>query len=211
MPPAVSLEDGVVVPRTPRVASGFMDLAPVGADLPFCIGPTDWGFLFAYRRRLCEKSRRWRDDEAASAPEDCLSTLTSSMLLRMPLAPFEASQRKPFDEQFLAAQKAALEADQARLESELQAIAKKDAVGADYHARVEPIGRAPDENVLEEEQYEASRSVEQTLEVHLRDVNAALARLAAGTYGICARCGKPVDRARLEAEPAAATCVEHAR
>lgn len=40
---------------------------------------------------------------------------------------------------------------------------------------------------------------------------AALDRVAAGTYGICEVCGRPIPAARLEARPAATRCVEHAR
>jgi DnaK suppressor protein len=42
---------------------------------------------------------------------------------------------------------------------------------------------------------------------HLADIDAALARLDAGRYGTCERCGAPVSPARLEARPAAATCI----
>ena len=45
---------------------------------------------------------------------------------------------------------------------------------------------------------------------HLTEVDAATVRLAAGTYGTCEVCGEPIDRARLEARPTAATCVGHA-
>ena len=38
-------------------------------------------------------------------------------------------------------------------------------------------------------------------------LDAALARLAAGRYGVCARCGQPVGDDRLAARPAALTCV----
>lgn len=41
----------------------------------------------------------------------------------------------------------------------------------------------------------------------LDDVKAAMARLAAGTYGICARCGERIPDARLEAVPEATHCV----
>lgn len=40
---------------------------------------------------------------------------------------------------------------------------------------------------------------------------AALDRVAAGTYGVCEVCGRPIPAARLEARPAATRCVEHAR
>ncbi|UZN04126.1 TraR/DksA family transcriptional regulator [Cellulomonas sp. S1-8] len=43
----------------------------------------------------------------------------------------------------------------------------------------------------------------------LVEVDAALARLAAGTYGTCAVGGEPIDDARLEARPTATTCVAH--
>ena len=42
---------------------------------------------------------------------------------------------------------------------------------------------------------------------HLADIDAALARLDAGRYGICERCGTPIAPARLAARPAAATCI----
>jgi DnaK suppressor protein len=42
---------------------------------------------------------------------------------------------------------------------------------------------------------------------HLVEVDAALARIEAGTYGTCERCGRPIAVARLEARPVARTCV----
>ncbi len=42
---------------------------------------------------------------------------------------------------------------------------------------------------------------------HLAEVDAALARLAAGTYGVCERCGGPIPEGRLEVRPVARTCV----
>ena len=43
---------------------------------------------------------------------------------------------------------------------------------------------------------------------HLAQVDAALARLDAGTFGTCVRCGKPIADERLEALPWAAHCIE---
>jgi RNA polymerase-binding protein DksA len=42
---------------------------------------------------------------------------------------------------------------------------------------------------------------------HLEDVDAALARLADGRYGICERCGRPIAVERLQVRPTARTCV----
>ena len=42
---------------------------------------------------------------------------------------------------------------------------------------------------------------------HLAEVEAAVARLHAGTYGVCEACGGPVGVDRLEARPTARTCI----
>jgi RNA polymerase-binding transcription factor DksA len=44
-------------------------------------------------------------------------------------------------------------------------------------------------------------------ETRLAEVDAALARLAGGSYGTCVVCGAPIPAERLEARPSAATCV----
>jgi DnaK suppressor protein len=41
----------------------------------------------------------------------------------------------------------------------------------------------------------------------LRQVDEASARLDAGTYGVCARCGERIPQARLEVRPFAEHCV----
>jgi DnaK suppressor protein len=42
----------------------------------------------------------------------------------------------------------------------------------------------------------------------LGQVEHALARIDAGTYGVCESCGKPIGKARLQAFPRASLCVE---
>jgi RNA polymerase-binding transcription factor DksA len=42
---------------------------------------------------------------------------------------------------------------------------------------------------------------------HLEEIDAALARVASGTYGTCETCGHPILPARLTARPTARTCV----
>ena len=42
----------------------------------------------------------------------------------------------------------------------------------------------------------------------LTEVDRALARLDAGTYGTCSSCGRPIPPARLEVRPTATTCVD---
>ncbi len=42
----------------------------------------------------------------------------------------------------------------------------------------------------------------------LREIDAALDRIARGTYGICERCGEPIPLARLEVIPYARLCMK---
>jgi DnaK suppressor protein len=42
---------------------------------------------------------------------------------------------------------------------------------------------------------------------HLDEIDAAVARLEAGTYGTSERCGTPIGEERLAARPAARTCI----
>lgn len=42
---------------------------------------------------------------------------------------------------------------------------------------------------------------------HLADIDAALARIADGSYGTCAGCGHVIPRERLLARPSARTCI----
>jgi len=44
----------------------------------------------------------------------------------------------------------------------------------------------------------------------LREIEQALERMEAGTYGICTVCGQPIASERLQARPQALTCTEHA-
>jgi DnaK suppressor protein len=48
------------------------------------------------------------------------------------------------------------------------------------------------------------------LNEQLDEVDHALAKMDAGTYGLCEVCGKPVAEARLEAMPATRFCIDHA-
>ncbi|MBT1001544.1 TraR/DksA C4-type zinc finger protein [Paenarthrobacter sp. DKR-5] len=45
----------------------------------------------------------------------------------------------------------------------------------------------------------------------LEEIDAALARIEDGSYGVCAVCGGPIAEGRLEARPWTPYCIEHAR
>ena len=60
--------------------------------------------------------------------------------------------------------------------------------------------------------YERSQLGAVTTQVHdhIREIDAALARVDAGTYGYCEICGRQIDLARMDARPTARACVPHA-
>ncbi len=47
------------------------------------------------------------------------------------------------------------------------------------------------------------------LETEWNDIRRALAKMDAGTYGICEISGDPIEEERLAANPAARTCIAH--
>ncbi len=98
--------------------------------------------------------------------------------------------------------RAALQAERARLRDELAATIQ-----------------APGQMTYGSQAAAASHVFEQQRDLALREravqqlalVDAALARLGAGTFGRCLRCGKPIAPERLEALPWAEHCIDCAR
>jgi RNA polymerase-binding transcription factor DksA len=54
---------------------------------------------------------------------------------------------------------------------------------------------------------EVDESLDENAEVIVYEIDAALERMDAGTYGTCTRCGKPIPEERLAAVPYAVLCV----
>jgi RNA polymerase-binding protein DksA len=75
---------------------------------------------------------------------------------------------------------------------------------------------APDPMTYGSQAAAASQVFEQQRDLALREkneqqlqaVDAALARIDAGTFGTCVRCGRPIAPERLEALPWAAHCID---
>lgn len=64
-------------------------------------------------------------------------------------------------------------------------------------------------DVFEEMETQNAREVE--LEARLSEVKESLERIEKGEYGLCGVDKKPIDPERLEANPAAKTCIEHSQ
>ncbi len=56
---------------------------------------------------------------------------------------------------------------------------------------------------------ESNAAILADLEARYDSVLAALARIGSRSYGKCSVCGKPIEEARLMADPSATTCIEH--
>jgi RNA polymerase-binding transcription factor DksA len=109
-----------------------------------------------------------------------------------------------FNEKLLAEKKA--------LEEELTQIAR-------FNTDTNVWEATPDQDMMGEidendaadrfEDFEARSSMVTTLQTRLTDVDAALAKIEAGTFGICEVSGEPIEADRLEANPAARTSKAH--
>ena len=73
-------------------------------------------------------------------------------------------------------------------------------------------GLSYDPNFADSSQVTAERgeteALASTLTTNLVDVEHALAKMAAGTYGTCESCHGPISEPRLEAMPAARYCID---
>lgn len=65
----------------------------------------------------------------------------------------------------------------------------------------------PDGPTLSSE-WTMAQAQREVVEAALVEIDAAMERLRAGSYGFCISCGRPIPSARLEARPAAPTCLD---
>jgi len=105
-----------------------------------------------------------------------------------------------------------LEAEKARLESEMADIGRRNPlVPNDWESVPSEIGVESD--LADQADVVISRDTTSAifadLEARYDTVLEALEHMEKGTYGLCEECGKQIEEARLMADPAARTCVEH--
>jgi RNA polymerase-binding transcription factor DksA len=105
----------------------------------------------------------------------------------------------------------ALKAERAALEEELSTFGKK--VGEDdWDASSESEGEeaAPEDAADNIEELATNAALVSDLEKRHKEIKNAMSRLGDGTYGLCDVCGEEIDLDRLDANPAASTCIAHA-
>lgn len=107
-----------------------------------------------------------------------------------------------------------LEEEFTLLETELKSIGRVNPDNAkDWEARstMTEIEPNDEEEVADKlESYRNNNEILSELEIRYNEVKKALEKINSDKdYGLCEVCNEPIDPARLEANPAAATCIKH--
>ena len=103
--------------------------------------------------------------------------------------------------------------EKTKLISELQTVGKVNPGNPDDWEPItgEKDGSTADPNDSADsiEEYEGNTALVNELEIQLKEINTALEKIEAGTYGICEISGHQIELDRLEANPSARTCKSH--
>lgn len=159
--------------------------------------------------KTTKKSPTDPTDSTAKPAKKAAAKKTPARKAAAKAAPASVSSES-FDQKFLDEQRAAL------LEERSRYVRSAESLQAEADALVE--GREPGDVQFDEESGEGDtlaveRERDLALSAHARaaveEIDAALARLDAGTYGICVASGKPIPKERLRAIPWAAERVEY--
>jgi RNA polymerase-binding protein DksA len=98
-----------------------------------------------------------------------------------------------------------LQSREATLQNEVRTVRadQEDNPAAVGREQVDDSGEVGEERIRGAVRYaELERDIDE-----LRDIEAALDRIADGSYGDCTDCGQPIAPARLQAQPAARRCI----
>ena len=102
-----------------------------------------------------------------------------------------------------------IEAIRRELLARRQALSERERrAETDAQHRLDPLPADSGERALQVENDETLAGIAAAAHGDITAIDSALARLALGTYGVCARCGKHIATARLKAIPHAVTCPE---
>lgn len=110
--------------------------------------------------------------------------------------------------QILAELKGQLEEKRHELQTELDSLHSDERGAQGTTSKADDVHDYGEESA-DLEQLERDNEVEDDMRTELREVEHALSKFAAGTYGRCERCGRPIPVARLRAIPEARYDTEH--
>ena len=110
------------------------------------------------------------------------------------------------------AMKARLETMKTELTAELSTLGILNPDSGDWLATPEGVAVSeadPNVGADRTEDWAEKRATLGELETRYNNIKRALAKIDAGTYGVCEISGEPIETDRLEANPAARTCKTH--
>jgi DnaK suppressor protein len=105
-----------------------------------------------------------------------------------------------------------LEAEREQLQSQLQSIEEQSfsTTQSDISGEVSFDEENADAGTFTFER-ERDLSIENNVRDLLGKIDRALGRLDEGTYGLCSRCGRPIEKVRIKALPYADLCIKDAQ
>jgi DnaK suppressor protein len=120
--------------------------------------------------------------------------------------------RSPLSTDELAEIRTALEQERAELEEQLRELEESSFSSgqSDLTGEVGFDDEYADQGTATFER-ERDLSIENNSRDLLLKVTRALDRLAAGTFGLCERCGKPIEKVRIKALPYVTLCIKDAQ
>ncbi len=99
-----------------------------------------------------------------------------------------------------------------RLETELKTVGHKENAAGEWESRatdVDVLASDDADKADNIENYESNDAVLKQLQIEYNEILHALENIKRGVYGICEVSGEPIEVGRLEANPAARTCIAH--
>lgn len=103
---------------------------------------------------------------------------------------------------------AELETIRRKLQAQKQELLTRAAkVHADITRSSGPLEKDFAEQVVQMENDAVLAGIGEATAAELAQINRALAQLDLGTYGVCSRCGQPIDGRRLQALPYSDRCI----
>lgn len=114
----------------------------------------------------------------------------------------------------VAAVRARLEGERERIEAEIADVIEAGGLGAGsdqgMDRELSSADQHPADDATNVEYLEQDAGQVEALRAEVDDVDAALQRLDAGTYGRCVACGREIGDERLDALPATPYCIDDA-
>ncbi len=95
--------------------------------------------------------------------------------------------------------------------ADLEPEVEQEPAGGEAGSELSSVDQHPAEQATETFEREKDLSIENNIRDLLRKIEGALKRMDAGTYGLCERCGKPIEKARIKALPYAELCIKDAQ